>query len=338
MRVIYFQRKPGQVYSVERFFSDVRDALPLEYVVEVKRSRYESRGLWRRAYNVIEATFHQGDINHVTGDVHFLTYLLARRKTVLTILDCVTLERLKGIKRRIFWFFWYWLPVRRSKVITVISASTKKELLKFVNCDPDKIQVIHCPVSPTFTVSPKVFNADCPRILQIGTTQNKNIERLAQALRGLSAQLVIIGELSNSQRAALEANNIRYENYFGLSDAELLDQYLSADMLAFVSTYEGFGMPIAEANAVGRPVITSNLYSMPEVAGDAACIVDPYDVPAIRSGIERIISDAEYRNRLVEAGFKNIERFRVDYIAAQYAELYQRLVILSNIYFSSVSY
>lgn len=325
MRITHYQRKPSHTFSVERLFSDVRNALPIECKARVQLSRFESIGIWRRFYNVIEAAFHQGDINHVTGDVHFLTYLLTRRKTVLTVLDCVTLERLKGIKRQLLWFFWYWLPIRRSAVVTVISDSTKNELLKYVNCAQDKIRVIHCPVSPSFTVKQKVFNTDCPRILQIGTKQNKNIERLAQALKGLSSHLVIIGKLSKLQHSALAINCISYENHIGLSDAELLDLYQSTDMLAFVSTYEGFGLPIVEANAVGRPVITSNIYSMPEVADEAACIVDPYDVAAIRSGIDRIISDTEYRNKLVEAGFKNIERFSAEYIAVQYAELYRSL-------------
>jgi len=318
LNVIHFLRKQGKFFSVERLFSDVRDTLPSTFVVKVQRSRYESKGLWRRVYNVIEASLNQGDINHVTGDVHYLTYLLSRRKTVLTVLDCV-------LKKKVFWFFWYWLPVRRSAAITVISGSTKTELLKYVNADPDKIQVIHCPVSDSFTASLKEFNIDCPRIVQIGTSENKNIERLAQALKGLKCQLIIIGNLSNSQRAALESNETSYENHVGLSNLQLLEQYHQADMLAFVSTYEGFGLPIVEANAVGRPVITSNIYSMPEVAADAACIVDPYDVAAIRQGIEKIISDAEYRNRLVKAGFRNMERFRPGYIAAQYAELYQKL-------------
>lgn len=325
MKVTQFQRKLGEAYSIERLFTDVRVALPSGISVDVQLSRYESKGLLRRIYNVFEAALHQGDVNHITGDVHFLNYLMSRRKTILTILDCVSLERLSGIRFRVFWFFWYWLPVKRSAVITVISYSTKKELLKYIACEPEKIQVIHCPVSESFTAKSKAFNEVCPRILQIGTTQNKNIERLSQALKDMNCQFVIIGNLSSSQRFTLDLNSINYENYVDLSETELLEQYYQADLLALVSTYEGFGLPIVEANAVGCPVITSNLYSMPEVAGNAACIVDPYDLADIRSGIERIILDTEYRNRLVEAGFRNIERFRPVYIAAQYAELYKNL-------------
>ena len=74
---------------------------------------------------------------------------------------------------------------------------------------------------------------------------------------------------------------------------------------------------------VGRPVVTSNLWSMPEVAGNAACLVDPLDVASIRAGICRVIQDSAYRERLVEAGFENVKRFQVETIAAQYANLYR---------------
>jgi glycosyltransferase involved in cell wall biosynthesis len=96
-------------------------------------------------------------------------------------------------------------------------------------------------------------------------------------------------------------------------------------MVIFASTYEGFGLPIIEANAVGRPVVTSDIYSMPEVAGDAACLVNPFDVSNIRTGVLRVIQDESYRRKLIENGFKNVERFKPNAIAQQYLELYKEL-------------
>ena len=81
---------------------------------------------------------------------------------------------------------------------------------------------------------------------------------------------------------------------------------------------------------MGRPVVTSNLLSMPEVAGDAACLVDPFDVASIRTGIHRVVRDAKYREELVARGFTNAERFRVEVIASQYAELYREIHLKSN--------
>jgi len=84
-------------------------------------------------------------------------------------------------------------------------------------------------------------------------------------------------------------------------------------------------MPILEAQAVGRPVITSNILSMPEVAGDAACLVDPFDVSAIREGILKIIQDGSYREELIRKGQMNIRRFDPEKIALQYLDLYKKV-------------
>lgn len=326
LKLVHFQRRPPVgIYSVERLFEDVRSALPPDLSVDVRINRYFSKGVWPRMVDLWNAARHQGDVNHVTGDVHYLTYLLDRRRTVLTVLDCVTLERLRGLRRWLLWFFWYWLPEKRCSAITVISASTKRELLKYLRCDPDKIQVVHCHVSDEFVRRDQAFNAICPRILQIGTTPNKNIPRVAEALQGISCKLAIVGPLAADQRSALERYCIDYENRVGLSREGVLAEYEKADIVMFASLYEGFGLPIVEANAVGRPVITSRLYSMPEVGGDAACYVDPYDVAEIRAAVERLIQDADCRRQLVENGYRNVERFRLKNIAAQYADLYQKL-------------
>jgi glycosyltransferase involved in cell wall biosynthesis len=327
IRVTHFQRKrPPSFFSVENLFETIRSALPEDIRVCVCLNSFASKGLWRRLYDLLRTRNYQGAVNHVTGDVHYLTYLLDPERTVLTILDCVTLEKSSGLKRWVFWFLWYWLPEKRCASITVISQSTKKELLRYLDCNPNKITVIHCSVSDEFSSKEKVFNMKCPRILQVGTTPNKNILRVAESLNGLPCRLSIIGPISADQQAALQRYAIDYESHVGLSGSEVVAQYEQSDLVMFVSLYEGFGLPIVEANAVGRPVITSRLYSMPEVGGEAACYVDPYNVCEIRSAVERLVQDPIYRNDLVAKGYHNVERFRPAAIAAQYAALYRSLV------------
>ena len=106
----------------------------------------------------------------------------------------------------------------------------------------------------------------------------------------------------------------------------LIEKYRSADMVAMCSTHEGFGMPILEAQATGRVVLTSNCSSMPDVAGAGALLVDPYSVTSMKEGIQKLCTDAELRNQLILEGFKNTQRFLPEEIAKQYLALYKRLV------------
>lgn len=328
MLVTFYQRKPYLPYnfSIERVFNDVRKYIPNNIQYKIAIPRYDSRGISGRVYDIIEAAFRQGDVNHITGDVHFLVLLLKKRRTLLSIMDCGHLDDFKGLKKLLFLLFWFWLPEKRVSLISVISESTKKELLRHLKCNPDKIKVIYCPVSDIFRPVPKEFNVEKPVLLQIGTSKNKNIERLAEALRGVSCHLRIVGKLSHEQSHKLKSHNIDYSAVADISDMELVQEYQRSDIVVFVSSYEGFGLPIIEANATGRPVVTSNILSMPEVAGNAACLVDPIDVGSIRSGIIKVIQDAAYREELIQNGFKNIERFKPEAIAMQYVALYRELL------------
>ena len=326
--VTHFMRRPHlAAYSIERLYDDIRHNLSCDITVNVRVNKHFSSGLLYRVFDMIQARHHQNDVNHVTGDVHYLTYFLDKNKTILTIHDCEMLARSKGLKRFFLWLFWFWIPEKRVSWIVVVSEETKKQLQKFINCDSKKIKVIHNPVSKLFQPSPKEFNKSRPRLLQIGTKLNKNIERLLKAVSGLSIVLVIVGKLTIQQKKLLREYKIQFENLTGLSDQALLNEYYRCDLLLFTSTYEGFGMPIVEAQSVGRPVVTSNISSMPEVAGEAACFVNPYDFESIRYGITKIINNDEYRENLINLGWQNSKRFEVRKIGEKYETLYKSICI-----------
>lgn len=321
----FFRKRDVGAYSIERLFEDIRIRLKDEISIKVFENPRPSSGVINRIVNIIFASLQKCDINHITGDTHFLNLLMNREKTILTILDCNMMERLSGIKRIIFWIFWLWLPEKKCSVITVISNTTKNEVLRYLNCDPDKVRVIPCCVSEEFCYNPKKFNKLVPSILQVGTFPNKNIERLFAALEGVNCRLVIIGELTSEHIRLLDKFQIEYSNYKNLTRNQLVGRYIEADILAFASTYEGFGLPIIEANVVGRVVVTSNILSMPEVANNSACLVNPYSVDDIRRGVLRVINDDEYREDLIQLGLNNAKKYDVTNIAQQYLSLYTEL-------------
>lgn len=326
-RVVFFQRKARSVgnYSIEFIFDNVRKLLKERIAATTVYSLYESSGLLKRLYNCLDASRKQGDVNHVTGDINYIGLLLKGSKTIHTIHDCVFVVASTGIKRAVLKYFWLTIPVGRSKFITAVSAATKKEILRHVHCNPDKIVVIPNAISTKFVFKLKPFNKTNPVILQVGAAHNKNIPRLIEALKGISCTLCIVGQQNKEYEMLLQEHQIKYVYQWGLTDQEMIDKYAEADIITLVSTYEGFGMPILEAQATGRPVITSNILSMPEVAGDAACLVDPENIDSIREGFNKIIHDDSYREKLIEKGFNNIKRFDPENIAMQYFALYQQI-------------
>lgn len=328
MKVVFFHRRPRPNinFSVENLFEQIRRHLPKEVEWQVKVLRYYSEGFFKRLFITFEAAFSQKGINHITGDVTFVSLLLRKKRTVLTMLDLGLMNHPNKFARFTLKWLWVILPVKRSEIVTTISQATKDELLKYVGISNEpKIKVVYVPISPAFVPHPKRFNKQLPTILQIGTKPNKNVIRLVQALNGISCKLEIIGLVNEALKKELINNRIEYTVSANLTNDEIIDKYRASDIVAFVSTYEGFGMPIVEANAIGRAVVTSNLLSMPEVAGDAAHLVDPFDVISIREGILKVIDDDKYRESLISNGYKNRKRFDVKEIAEQYSQIYRRL-------------
>jgi glycosyltransferase involved in cell wall biosynthesis len=326
MFVHLFYRKSRHIgnFSIETSFDTLEEAFPSDSPFILKKivSSYFSNGFWPRVNAIIEAWKLKGDINHITGDVNFLALGLPARNTILTIHDCGFMHLYAGWRRSLLRWFWLKLPVRHCQYITAVSAATKAEIIKYTNCPADKIKVIPTIISTRFVHSPSTPSDKRPMILHIGTAENKNLEGHIKALKGLAVQLYIVGSLKPHQKKLLEEYEIDYQNDYNLSDEALFELYKACSLVLFASTLEGFGMPILEAQAVGRPVITSNLSSMPYVAGDAACLVDPHDPLSIRAGVEKILSDSTYRGELIQKGLKNIERFSAIEVARQYEALY----------------
>lgn len=261
-------------------------------------------------------------INHITGDVHYLLWFLKGKKTIVTVHDIMYYHYLKGIKKTI-WKLLYITPLKRAAHITFISDFAYKQVSEVINLDKNKVHIIPNPVDPSFTYSPKEFNAKKPIILHIGTLERKNLERTIEALDGINCHLRIIGELKEQIKDLLKKHQIDYSNDMNLTHEEIVTEYRKADIINFPSLFEGFGMPIIEGQATGRIVITSNLSPMKEVAGKGAILVNPYSVDDIKFAYISIITDKKKREVLLKEGLSNIRKYSIKNVSEQYINIYK---------------
>jgi glycosyltransferase involved in cell wall biosynthesis len=326
-RLVMFERKPTpHVFSIEQVFEVVRAELPDRFDVRVAVSSWRSTGVIPRVRSVLEARGRQGDVNHVVGDVNYLDLLLRRDRTVVTIHDCEFLVRASAPKRWIYRWIWLRLPVWRARFVTVPTEDVRRDLERSVRFHPAKVRVIPDPVAPEFAPTERQFHGGRPVILQVGTRSNKNLERVAAALEGVPCHLVVLGPLSRAQRELLERCQVSYDASVDLSQEDVAGLYRECDLVVFASTKEGFGLPVVEAQASGRPVVASDRPPLTEVSGGAACFVDPLDVTSIRAGIRRVIDDEAYRARLVRDGLRNVSRFSAAAVAQRYASVYDEIL------------
>lgn len=329
MTVTYLFRSPGTGHSIEGVFNSLLAELNRQPDIRTTANclPFISQGFRSVWQNLRFVARLKADVFHVTGDVHYAVLALPHARTVLTIHDCITLKnnRNRPLRYAVFWLLWYYLPIRWAAIVTVVSEKTRQELIQYVGPIAQKAVVIPNSYDPIYACQPVTTQNEPPVLLQIGTAPHKNLTRLLAAIEGIRCRLVIIGPLTQALVEDLKQRRIDYRNYVNLNRSDMVQCYTACAIVTFVSTYEGFGMPILEANALGRPVITSNILPMREVAGESALLVDPTDVAAIRQGIRRLIDDATYRQTLVDAGLKNARHYTVTTIAKHYIALYQAL-------------
>jgi glycosyltransferase involved in cell wall biosynthesis len=222
------------------------------------------------------------------------------------------------------------LASRRATRVMTVSDSSKRDIVRLFGTDPDKISVIYNAYDERFGVEPREEDVVRVReryqlhdefVLYAGNVKpHKNLERLIEAFdivrkRGLDhLKLVLIGDdiskYAALRRAVHQHQLHKYVRFLGyLPEETLAVMYRLAGVFVFPSLYEGFGLPPLEAMASGTPVVTSNVSSLPEVAGDAAILVDPYDPHAIAEGIHRVLTDEALRRDLRRKGLARAHQF-----------------------------
>ena len=326
IKVTYFFRKPRpQYHSIERVFGLIIDNLSEEITPTVYKLSGGEKGFFSRIKALWEVRRNRGFINHITGDISYIALVLPKKRLIITFHDLESLERKDGIRSKVLKWFWVVVPARRAKLITVISNHTRDKLVEWTGVSESKIKVIPNPLPDGFVYTPKTINHEKPLILAVGTKPNKNLEGTIRALEGVSCKLLIVGLLTGRQLGLLKEKGVEYENLTGASDEQIIDAYKRCDILCFPSFFEGFGMPIIEAQAVGRAVITSSYGAMREVAGDGALLVDPNYHEEIGACLKMLICDDELRMQLVEKGLLNSKMHNPVIVAGRYAEIYNAL-------------
>ena len=330
--VTYFFRHPRPEYhSIERLFGGLaqhqnrQSGQTVAQQVRCPHSRITPLNLLR---NCLYARRRRGNINHITGDVHYLALVLPKRSTILTIHDCVLLTRYPTWHPMhwLHYYVWYKWPIGRAGVVTTISDKSKAELVQLTGTLPVTIQVIPNFCDPRFSADKQAVPQQTkPVILQVGTGTNKNLDRLVVAVAGLVCRLVIVGELTQSQLDLLQGHQIDFQSMTNVDFETLRHCYATASLVTFVSLYEGFGLPILEAQAMKVPVLTSDKEPMRTIAGRGAALVDPTNLTAMRAGIKRILANDAYRNELIEAGQRNMANYTIERVSAQYTALYASL-------------
>jgi glycosyltransferase involved in cell wall biosynthesis len=219
---------------------------------------------------------------------------------------------------------------RRSDAIIAVSNFTRNQVVELLGVDPARVRVVHHGIRRL--PLPDVLREKV--ILNVGAIQKrKNIVRLVEAFEAVDTEwwLVLAGSDgygAGSIRAAIEKSPARDRiamlGY--LPEEELAAWYSRATVFAFPSVDEGFGMPVLEAMAAGAAVVTSNRSALPEVAGDAALLVDPEDAAALAGALRRVTTDEVLREELVRRGRNRLSLFSWDQAVAQTWALYRDLL------------
>lgn len=228
--------------------------------------------------------------------------------------------------------------VRRAHGLIAVSESTRNDAVRVLGLPPEKIAVIHSGVADAFfectpgdagAVRAR-YGLHRPFVLFVGTIEpRKNLDLLLDAFAALPAglreefEMVVAGPVGwQAGRTVEHLRAVRYLGY--IPEADLAPLTAAASVFAYPSLYEGFGFPVAQAMAAGVPVVTSNVSSLPEIAGDAALLVDPRSLAELTAALERLLASAELRRRLAASGRARAARFRWSECATQSLDFFRQ--------------
>ena len=305
--------------------------------------------IWQRAKLPLPVELFTGkvDLFHATDFV--LPYTLDSTRTLLTVHDLSFVRVPEAASPPLKAYLDAVVPrsVGRADHVLADSSATKDDLIELYKTPADKITVLYSGVDQRFqrvsdrraleSTRAKYGLADSRYVLSVGTVQpRKNYSRVIRALArvrasGLDLRYAIAGGKgwleAEMQHTIASTGMGDYVHLLGfVNDEDLPALYSGSRMLLMPSLYEGFGLPILEAMACGVPVIASNISSLPEVAGDAAILIDPTDTAALGDAMLAVETESTLREQLIQKGYRQAEKFCWRRSAAQLLSVYRSLL------------
>jgi glycosyltransferase involved in cell wall biosynthesis len=304
--------------------------------------------LWYRLRAPLPATLFSGSTDIYHGPDFVLPPLSRKVRKVVTIHDLAFLEHPEYAVPSLAAYLRKVVPeaVQAADVVATVSHEVSRTLMAHFQTPHEKLTVVPNGVAPHFRrlTDPVILGATLhkyhlkhPLVLAVGTMEpRKNhlglIKAFHQAQRRKNgpAMLAIVGGpgwlYDETRSLVAELQLERKVRFLGrVSDLELITLYSMADVFAFPSFFEGFGIPPLEAMACGAPVITSNTSSLPEVVGNAALQVDPHDIDALADAILRLLDDESLREELRQKGYEQVKHYTWDASARKMLTIYQKL-------------
>jgi glycosyltransferase involved in cell wall biosynthesis len=307
--------------------------------------------LWYRWRLPLHATYFTGQVDIYHGPDFVLPPINGKVRKIVTVHDLAFLEHPEYAVPQLAAFLNKVVPeaVGSADVVAAVSRATRQTLIDHFKTPPEKITIIPNGVRPHFrritdpillAATRHKFGLKHPLILSVGTLEpRKNHLGLIKAFHKAQssagkyqrpAMLALAGGpgwlYEETQQLIAKLKLEKKVRFLGrVSELELITLYSMADVFAFPSFFEGFGVPPLEAMACGAPVITSNTSSLPEVVGDAALLIDPHNTKELAQAIIRLLEDERLREELQQKGYARAQLFNWPKSASKMLTVYQRL-------------
>ncbi len=311
-------------------------------LTEIVFSSSNFGSLWRSFGIKRDKTFRNLDIYHgLSGEIPFGKYDIP---TVVTIHDLIFLKHphLYKLFDRKFYDLKMRYAAKNADAVIAISEATKQDIVDFYKINPEKIDVVYQSCHPSFMQKLSTDRIDSVRkkyslpgnyILNVSTVEKrKNILSVIKAMHEykIDFPLVVAGRKTdyfyNEIEPYITQHNFRNVYFIKPDFTDLPAIYQAADIFVYPSLYEGFGIPIIEAQYSSVPVITSNISSMPEAAGEHSLLVNPNDIEQIANAIKKLLEDTEYRREVIARGEQFVRRFSEENFAKGIMSVYEKVL------------